>query len=93
MQIYDLLHELLFFTILDLLALILFSAGIYSFYNGLILNGVLTLILGVLILTYFLTRRKLRNKNKIANFESIEIIAPYLNSNKNTKIKIMLELL
>ncbi|PIU63486.1 hypothetical protein COS83_00505 [archaeon CG07_land_8_20_14_0_80_38_8] len=76
-----------------MLALILFSAGIYSFYNGLILNGVLTLILGVLILTYFLTRRKLRNKNKIANFESIEIIAPYLNSNKNTKIKIMLELL
>jgi hypothetical protein len=55
-------HRRLFFTILDILVLISFGFSIYSFYQGLILNGFLTLIPGICILTYFLIKQKFKKK-------------------------------
>ena len=53
-----------FFTVLDIILLVSLVASIYSFYKGNILNGVLTLIVGVAILGYFVARNKRREKRK-----------------------------
>jgi len=62
------LHQInmrrIFFTILDILIIISFALSIYLFYKNQITNGFLTLIPGVLILSYFVVRRYLRNKRK-----------------------------
>lgn len=64
----------LFFILLDTIIIISFGIAIYSFYHGNILNGFLTLIVGLIILIYFLMRRffkktsrklkKMKNKSK-----------------------------
>lgn len=53
-----------FFALLDIIALISLIVAIYLFYQGKILNGILTLLVGVLIVVYFILRRILKRKKR-----------------------------
>jgi len=53
-----------FFLLLDIIALISLIIAIYLFYQGSILRGLLSLLVGILILVYFVLRKKLRQKKK-----------------------------
>jgi len=53
-----------FFTILDIIVVLGFLGGIYSFYVGKLLNGFLLVGLAVIILAYFILRRTMKNKNE-----------------------------
>ena len=49
-----------FFIILDILVVSAFGAAIYSFYVGRILNGFLSMLVGVAILAYFEIKKRLK---------------------------------
>ena len=53
-----------FFALLDIVALISLVVSIYLFYQGKIFNGFLTLLVGVLIVVYFILRRILKHKQR-----------------------------
>ncbi|MDD5191993.1 MAG: hypothetical protein PHH54_06745 [Candidatus Nanoarchaeia archaeon] len=53
-----------FFALLDIIALISLVVSIYLFYQGKILNGILTLLVGVLIVVYFILRRILKQRRR-----------------------------
>jgi len=53
-----------FFFLLDIIAFISLIIAIYSFYQGSILRGLLSLLVGVLILIHFALRKRLRQKKK-----------------------------
>jgi len=53
-----------FFILLDIIALISFVVSIYLFYQGKIINGILTLLVSVLIVVYFILRKRLIQKKK-----------------------------
>jgi len=51
-----------FFTLLDIIAIMGFLGGIYSFLMGKYLNGTILVLIGLLILGYFLLRSHSRRK-------------------------------
>ena len=54
----------MFFTILDIIAILSFLAGLYSIYKGRLTNGFLLIGVGVVILAYFILRRVLKKNRK-----------------------------
>ncbi len=57
----------LFFTFLDIVAVVAFLGGLYSIYKGSIMNGLLMIAVGVIIISYFLIRKISKNKTPKKN--------------------------
>ena len=55
----------MFFTFLDIIAILGFLVGIFSIYKGNLLNGILSISLGIIILLYFIIRNMIRKKKNI----------------------------
>lgn len=59
-----------FFTLLDIIAVLGFLSGIYSFYIGNFFSGLLLILVGIIILAYFTIKNSIKKNKKSKTFRS-----------------------